>query len=91
MSSFNPSFLLVGGLLPKDRKTRVHPPFLDSTTLNGEESSDDAAARWIWCGRGEGTRRLFGRGLCRHHVRSGAHRGTDMETLGFLSLLISLG
>ncbi|KAG8472819.1 hypothetical protein CXB51_034628 [Gossypium anomalum] len=92
MSSFSPSFLLVGGLLPKDRKTWVHPPFLDSTMPNGEESSDDAAAGRIWqsqqgrslpfwCKRRQGGPSL-GHWTCRRGTWGARH----WEKLGFCDL-----
>ncbi|KAG8492014.1 hypothetical protein CXB51_015330 [Gossypium anomalum] len=85
-----------GRLAPQRSKDVGSPPFfLDSTTPNGEESSDDAAAGWIWHTTGQ-------RAVDDHFGETGAESwascvpGAHMEAwrpklLGFLLLSYALG
>ncbi|KAG8483558.1 hypothetical protein CXB51_022469 [Gossypium anomalum] len=77
------------GLAPQRSKDVGSPSlFLDSTTPNGEESSDDAAAGWIWqsqrgrslpfwCKRRQGSR-ASGIG-CADEARGGVRRWEEIR------------
>ncbi|KAG8497357.1 hypothetical protein CXB51_008627 [Gossypium anomalum] len=96
MSSFSPSFLLVGGLLPKDRKTWVHPPFSWTRPRRTERRALTTQPRG-----GSGIQRVNGV-VDDHFGETGAESwasyvpGAHMEAwrpklLGFLLLFYALG